>query len=263
MDGLTCTTRRGFTLVEFLVVIGIIAVLIGILLPVLAEARRSARRANCLANLHTVGVAIHAYAHDNGGRIPYGPKAPRVMTSTQLYPSTGAPTSLISLQNGAPVGLGLLIERHLASTPRVLFCPDADSPMDDLDELAKVGVGQAQCSYCYRHASVTQMFDPPGFDGKPANSIRLANLGNNRNSQRVRALVMDTQTVAPPGMSAFGIVSRTHHQRRTTSVLYSDGSVIAVPNAGGLLVLDLDDPAAMSNPFERMLTMFEAVDIAR
>ncbi|MEA2707970.1 MAG: hypothetical protein QOF78_571 [Phycisphaerales bacterium] len=60
-------TRRGFTLVELLVVIGIIAVLISVLLPTLASARKAGYKAKCLANLKTLGDAYKMYQLDNKG----------------------------------------------------------------------------------------------------------------------------------------------------------------------------------------------------
>lgn len=74
---------RGFTLIEFLVTISIIAVLIGILIPALSSARRTARTAGCMSNMRQVAMGYFIYANDNGGigvpgRMPGG--------ANNLYP---------------------------------------------------------------------------------------------------------------------------------------------------------------------------------
>jgi prepilin-type N-terminal cleavage/methylation domain-containing protein/prepilin-type processing-associated H-X9-DG protein len=60
--------RKGFTLVELLVVIGIIALLIALLLPSLAKARKQANNTKCLANLHQLALAYQMYLTNNAGK---------------------------------------------------------------------------------------------------------------------------------------------------------------------------------------------------
>jgi prepilin-type N-terminal cleavage/methylation domain-containing protein/prepilin-type processing-associated H-X9-DG protein len=64
--------RRGFSLLELLVVVGVIAVLLSVLLPVLSDVRQRGRAIQCQANLRTSLQLFFAYAAENRGSLPYG-----------------------------------------------------------------------------------------------------------------------------------------------------------------------------------------------
>lgn len=185
-----CTVRlqKAFTLIELLVVIAVIALLFGILLPTLRKARQQGQLVVCAANLHNVGLAIHTYSMDFDDTIPFGPEG-RSITGTNFYTSKGNVTSLLSLENdGAPVGLGLLLDGYLSEQPKVLFCPGADQHSDADKQLALVGEDQSQCDYYYRHASVALISGTAD-----TFHIKLSNLGKNRNGHSIATLVMDVQ----------------------------------------------------------------------
>jgi prepilin-type N-terminal cleavage/methylation domain-containing protein len=63
--------RLGFTLVELLVVIGIIALLVGVLMPVLSRAKDSAYRVNCINNQRQLTAAVIMYAGENRDYMPF------------------------------------------------------------------------------------------------------------------------------------------------------------------------------------------------
>jgi len=229
---------RGFTLVELLVVIIIIALLAALLLPALGSAKADSKRIACVSNLRQIGLAVRAYSIDYGGLIPYGPKAPPILNPIDLYTSTGAPTSLISLASGAPVGLGLMLQGALAGQPKALFCPGSDQSLDEDAQLAQAGVGQAQCSYYYRHAGNTNLFDQSASPVAPKN-IKLDDLGNNGNGLPIRALAIDSQFLCPAGWATFGVTPSTHHQQKLANIVFSDGHVVSRPNANGQFTVNL------------------------
>lgn len=244
--------QAGFTLIELLVVIAIVSLLIAILLPVLNQAKNHANRAACAGNLRQVGVAIHMYAEDFDDIIPYGP-AGRPVTGSNFYTVTGNVTSLLSLEDGSPVGLGLLLAGYLAHQPTVLFCPGADQPSEAKEQLARVGQAQAQSDYYYRHASVALL------TGNPTIShIRLSDLGKNSKNQSISAMVADVQFLAHPSLVAFQVKTRTSHQRAISNVLFAAGHVRTISNRDNKMTVDIG--TAPYDALERILAMFELAD---
>lgn len=244
--------RIGFTLVELLVVIAILGLLIAILLPALTQARHQVRRTACAQNLRQVGIAIHLYAEDFGDTIPFGP-AGRPVTGSNFYTVTGNVTSLLSLEDGAPVGLGLLLKDYLEHQPTVLFCPGADQPSEAREQLDQVGRAQAQSDFYYRHASVALLTGAP-----KAFHIRLSDLGRNSKGQPIAALVTDVQFLAHPSLAAFQVKTRTSHQRAASNILFAAGHVITVSNRNDLLTVNVG--TSPYDALERILDMFELAD---
>jgi prepilin-type N-terminal cleavage/methylation domain-containing protein/prepilin-type processing-associated H-X9-DG protein len=107
----------GFTLVELLVVIGIIALLISILLPSLSRAQEQARMVNCLSNLRQLGSAFQMYLNENKGKFP-APSAGNQRAEDWLYWQSGR----VLEESG--------INRYLTSSgtfePRYFICPSDD-----------------------------------------------------------------------------------------------------------------------------------------
>ncbi|MHC5118746.1 MAG: hypothetical protein ACYSOH_01830, partial [Planctomycetota bacterium] len=196
-------------------------------------------------------------ANDYEDAIPFGPKAP-LPSPSNFYPVTGMVTSLISLQNKAPVGLGLLLEGYLAEQPKALFCPVTDQHSDADRQLSYVGQRQAQCDYYYRHASKTTVNAPETF------RFRLSDSHKNRNGRGIFALAMDVQFLAHPSFKTWGVITRTAHRQKVVNALLIDGRVVTADNQEEQFTVDCASGSPNPNDApEKILQAFELADELR
>jgi prepilin-type N-terminal cleavage/methylation domain-containing protein len=140
--GMADGRRSAFTLIELLVVVAIIALLIAILIPALAAAREQSKRAQCAANLNTIGKASLLYAAESNDRLPCQPAAPGffgwwsypamsggipgnedAVIANLFANNSGDPTTSSYPQANDPsANFWLLVLKHLA-TSKHFICP--------------------------------------------------------------------------------------------------------------------------------------------
>ncbi len=111
--------RSGFTLVELLVVIGIVVLLAGLLLPAVAGARERSRRTACLSNLRQIGMAMIMYAGESRGR----------------YPNANPPQSAKSYVPTNQL-FTYIAARYLSGSAAVFHCPSDRDPVPERIETA-------------------------------------------------------------------------------------------------------------------------------
>jgi prepilin-type N-terminal cleavage/methylation domain-containing protein len=146
--------RRAFTLVELLVVIGIIAVLISILLPSLNRAREAAKRTACLSNLRQLSDVFKLYGVQYKDATPIG------------YSNASRQVSYLLNNNGTATphtvtAMGFLAMAGLCKSPKMLYCPSEQDILFQYDTIQNV--------WCFdknppHPQLVTQVGPNPGYD---------------------------------------------------------------------------------------------------
>lgn len=197
--------RTGFTLVELLVVVGIIALLISILLPSISRANAAAKRTYCLSNLRGVFQSLAFYAEENRGQVPLGYRTVAGVPSKQYN------SMVYSATTHQFVEFGLLYKAGYMDPPTPFFCPSETNPQSMLNTSTNpwppgaTGTVNGYAGYAMRPEVVL----PDDLSTAPINSLpKLSQFKN-------KAIVSD--------LTAMPVRVLTRHEKGI-NVAYGDGS---------------------------------------
>jgi len=228
--------RKGFTLVELLVVIGIIALLISILLPSLNRARETANRVKCGSNMRQIGQAILLYANENKGNYPRTRYNSAVSTANGTWDTTNSNTPVDPITSAGSGGLKdndvnraiFLLIRTQDITPEVFICPSSNDEKDVYGAAAGISA-QCKVSFTKKECLSYSMANPYPDTTAVNNSYKL-----NVTTGAEFAIFADKN---PAGASGYDLsqanetsssqfmqkANSPNHQGQGENVLYGDG----------------------------------------
>lgn len=185
--------RRGFTFIELMLVIGVIAVLAAILFPVFARAREQARTQSCRTNLLNIGLALRIYAQEHDGLYP-----PNEYDMSPLYPKYVARELIFQCPSGAYDS-----EHSLRMVPPGWQPPKLPKspPAEPLGPPGELGIDPGM---------------EPGMEPEDDGTLKTGFIyrgGRSHNQAPLAALVADSEV--------------RHNDR--ANVLMSDGAIISIP----------------------------------
>lgn len=147
--------HRGFTLVDLLVSLTVIAVLIGLLLPSLSLVRETTRRVICSSNLRQSGLGLAMYADDYRGSLPLSKFLPQDSSTAAMSTPAQAQNVMLARLESPDYswdGLGYLFALDYLDQYGVFYCPShhGDNPVGKFAPLWSSGARELVINYHYR-----------------------------------------------------------------------------------------------------------------
>jgi len=233
---------KGFTLVELLVVIGIIALLISILLPSLSKAREAANKVKCGSNLKQIGQGLLLYANENNGNYP---RTYFQVDQAPVIANTGcdktSPFSMTTNPTGTNnVGSAIfLLLRTQELTSSVFICPSSNSEPDSFTRGNPTGNVQNQSNFSGASVGDTKWFTNCSYsfeimypstnavnDGFRWTNTLKADFAIGADLNPGSANAANPQVVTTSSSTKDQqLGNSTNHQKQGQEVLYGDGHV--------------------------------------